>query len=372
MKTIIGLNDAKAVKRYGGFLAVDVGRKSYFNKKFMGRGESAQTPIQMLTNLENDAGEQITYDLVMQLRMQPIEGDNTLRGKEEDLRFFTDQIFIDQARGGVNQGGKMSRKRTLYDTRQIARVRESEWWARVFDELFYMYLSGARGVNSDMIYPLTYAGFANNAFVAPDAKHLLFGGAATSKATLAATDKFNLTLVERAQTQATVMGGGVEGVPAIEACEIDGESRYVIVMHPWQAFDLRTNTNTGQWLDVQKAAAAAQGQGNPMFTGAMGMYSDTILQQHKGVIRFSDYGAGANIAAARALFLGRQAGVVAFGSPGTGVRFDWHEEMEDRGNQAVITTATICGVKKTAFTIDGVSRDFGVISLDTAAANPNP
>jgi len=91
LKTIIGINDPKAVKKFSAFLAVDVGRKSYFSKKFMGRGEEAQTPIQMLTHLENDAGEQITYDLVMQLKMVPVEGDNTLRGKEEDLKFYTDQ-----------------------------------------------------------------------------------------------------------------------------------------------------------------------------------------------------------------------------------------------------------------------------------------
>lgn len=81
-KTIIGLNDAKAVKRYSAFLAVDVGRKSYFNKKFMGVGVEAQTPIQMLPQLENEAGDQITYDLVMQLKMQPVEGDNTLEGRK--------------------------------------------------------------------------------------------------------------------------------------------------------------------------------------------------------------------------------------------------------------------------------------------------
>jgi N4-gp56 family major capsid protein len=266
----------------------------------------------------------------------------------------------------------MARKRTLHDTRKIARVRESEWWARIFDELFFMYLSGARGVNTDYIYPTTYTGFANNAFVAPDSEHLLFGGAATSKATLVATDKLNLTLVERAQTQAETMGGGIEGIPAIEPCEIDGEGKYVIVMHPWQAFDVRTNSSTGQWLDVQKAAAGAEGLKSPMFKGALGMYADTILHKHKGVIRFSDYGAGGNVLAARALFLGRQAGVVAYGSPGTGMRFDWHEEMTDRGNTPVVDTACIFGIKKTAFTIEGVSRDFGVIALDTAAADPNP
>ena len=181
-KTIIGLNDAKAVKRYSAFLAVDVGRKSYFNKKFMGVGVEAQTPIQMLPHLENDAGENITYDLVMQLRMQPVEGDNTLEGQEEDLKFYTDSVYIDQARGGVNTGGRMTRKRTIHDLRKIARARQGEWWARIFDELLFLYLSGgfrtsssgaASFANTDYTYATGYAGFANNSFYAPDTEHYI-------------------------------------------------------------------------------------------------------------------------------------------------------------------------------------------------------
>jgi N4-gp56 family major capsid protein len=164
----------------------------------MGVGVEAQTPIQVLPHLENDAGDTISYDLVMQLKMQPVEGDNTLEGKEEDLKFFTDSVSIDQLRGGVNTGGKMTRKRTIHDLRKVARVRQSEWWARVFDELFFIYLTGARGTNADYIFPTTYTGFAGNALVAPDNKHQLYGGAATAKANLAATDKADLTLIEKA------------------------------------------------------------------------------------------------------------------------------------------------------------------------------
>lgn len=287
------------------------------------------------------------------------------------LKFYTDSLYIDQLRGGVNTGGRMTRKRTIHDLRKIARVRQSEWWARVFDELLFMYISGARGVNSDFIFPTTYTGFANNAFVAPDDQHILYAGAATSKATIAATDKFDLKLIDRAVARASTMGGGTSGIPAIEPCMIDGEEHYVNVLHPWQEFDVRTNTNTGQWLDIQKAAATAEGRNNPIFKGALGKYNDVVMHKHKATIRFSDYGAGANLNAARSLFMGRQAAVMAFGSPGTGLRFDWHEESQDRGNQAVITTATIVGVKKAAFTIEGTSRDFGVIALDSYVADPS-
>ncbi len=369
-QTIIGVNDPLAVKKYGSFLSVDVGRTSYFNKKFMGVGVAAQTPIQRLENLENDAGDTITYDLVMALKMAGIEGDEILRGKEENLSLYTDSVSIDQLRGGVNTGGKMTRKRTLHDLRKIARARESEWWARIFDEMFFIYLSGARGVNDDFNTPLNFTGRAGNPLVAPDSQHLMYGGAATSKATLTTADKMSLKLVDRLVARASMMGGGTAGIPSIEPMMIEGEERYVLVMNPWQAYDLRTNSSNGEWLDVQKAAAAAEGRKNPIFTGNMGMHNDVVLQQHKAIIRLGGYGAGANVDAARALFMGRQAGVVAFGSAGDGLKFDWTEETEDRGNQLVITTASIFGIKKTAFVIDGVSRDFGVIAVDTAVADP--
>jgi N4-gp56 family major capsid protein len=368
-KTIVGLGDAKAVQRFSVFLAQDTARKSYFNKKFMGDGEEAETPLQMIRRLENDAGDKVSYDLVMQLKMEPVEGDDTLEGKEENLQFYTDSMLIDQARGGVNTGGKMTRKRTMHDLRKIARGKQSDWWSRVFDELFFMYLAGARGVNTDFIFGSTYAGRAGNSFVAPDATHTMYGDG-TSKATLTAAGKMTVTVIERAATKAATLGGGSSGIPSIEPIQIEGENHYVLVMHEFAAYDLRTSTSTGQWLDIQKAAATSEGRNNPIFKGGLGKLNDVVLHKHRAVIRFSDYGAGANVAAARNLFMGKQAGVVAFGSEGTGLRFGWNEESRDNGNQAVITTSSIFGIKKTAFTIDGTSRDFSLLSIDTAAADP--
>ncbi len=364
-RTIIGLNDPKAVKKYSATLAVDVARTSYFSRKFMGEGEASSMPIQRLTHLENDAGEQIQFDLSMQLKMQPVEGDDVLEGKEEDLKFYTDAVYIDQMRGGVNTGGRMTRKRTLHNLRTIARKRQSEWWARVFDEIFFMYLSGARGINNEFVFPLTYSGFANNAFTAPDSDHIMYAGG-TTKATLAATDKMTLSEIDKAVAYATMMGGGTQEIPKIQPIMIDGEKHYVCVMNPWQVYDVRTALDTGKWLDLQKAAASAEGKSSPIFKGGLGMYNNVVLHEHECLIRFNDYGSGGNVEACRSLFLGVQAAVCAFGSPGSGLRFDWHEEARDNGNQAVITTSSIFGVKKVTFN----GKDFGVMAIDTAAKKP--
>ena len=63
-RTIVGVNDPKAVKRWSGLLAYDQSHKSYFNQRFMARGAEAEVPIQILTDLESDAGEQISLSLI--------------------------------------------------------------------------------------------------------------------------------------------------------------------------------------------------------------------------------------------------------------------------------------------------------------------
>ncbi len=334
----------------------------------MKRGAEAEVPIQILTDLESDAGEQISYDLLAELRMAPVEGEEILEGKEEAQRFYTDTIYIDQARCGVNTGGRMTRKRTLHDLREKAKRQQSQWWARLMDELLFIYLSGARGINPNFLLPIGYTGRANNPLSAPTANHVLYGGDATAFNNLDANDKFDLRLIDRAKTKADAQGGGATGIPVLQPCKIDGAETFVCVMHTFQEDDLRSNTNTGQWLDIQKAAAAAEGRNNPMFKGSLGMYRGVILHSHRNVIRFNNAGAGANVEAARALFLGAQAAVVAFGSPGTNLRFDWHEETRDNGDKVVITTSSIFGVKKVTWNIDGINNDFGVFALDTAAA----
>lgn len=301
--------------------------------------------------------------------MQPVEGDATLHGKEEKLSFFTDAVYIDQMRGGANCGGRMSRKRTLHELRKIARARSVDWWARVFDELTFMYASGSRGVNTDFVFPTTYSGFANNSLSAPDSNHLVYGGVATEKATLKSTDKMSTLPIDKAVAYAEMMGGGgpaYSAVPQIQKCNVDGEEMFLVIMNPYQKFDLRRNATTNDWADIQKALATAMGKSSEFLKGGLGIWNGCVLHSHQNCITFSDYGSETNVSAARALFLGLQALVVAFGSPGKELRFGWNEETRDNGNEVVISTHTIFGVKKVTFN----GNDFGVIAIDTAAAKP--
>lgn len=363
--TIIEVGNEKAVKKYSAFLAVDTPRQSYWSRKFMGEGENASMPLQRLTDLENTAGDLISFDLSMQLKMQPVEGRAVLENKEESLQFYTDSLYIDQLRGGVNAGDTMSRKRTIHKLRKVARKRESEWWARVFDELCFMYASGARGANTEYVYPLNYTGFANNSLTAPDSNHLIVAGGKT-KATLTASDTMTVSEIDRAKAYASMMGGGTQGIPQLLPVKVEGEEHYVWVGDGYQVYDMKQDTGANGWLSIQKAAAAALGRKSPIFTGALGMHNNVVLQEHKACIRFTDYGADGNVKATRSLFLGEQALVVAYGSPGNGLRYKWHEETRDNGDKLFITSSCIMGIKKVTYN----GLDYGVMVIDTAAKKP--
>ena len=363
-QTIIAFGDPKAQKKWSANLAVDTRKKSYFENRFIGVDDN--NIIQRKTELESDAGDTISFDLCVQMRNKPTYGDARLEGKEESLKFYTDQVIIDQVRHAASAGGKMSRKRTAYDMRMIAKNRLGDYFARLVDELFFMYLSGARGINQDFIEDTSYTGFAGNSFTAPDSAHLIYGGSATSKASLTNSDKMTVTVVEKAVTKAMMMQALDPNVANMVPVTNGSDDQYVMIVSPFQEFDMRTNTTTGQWLDIQKAAAAAEGRNNPIFKGALGMINNTVLHKHRNVVRFNDYGAGANLDASRALFLGRQAAVVAYGTAG-GLRYSWEENTKDYGNEPTVASGFIGGIKKTVFN----GKDFGVISIDTYAKDPN-
>lgn len=361
--TVIPFGDPKAAKKWSASLAVDQVKKSYFERKFVGTDENSI--IQRKTELESDSGDRISFDLSVQLRGEHTEGDRRLEGKEESLKFYTDEVNIDQARKAVSAGGKMTRKRTVHNLRTIARGRLGDYWSRFMDELMFMYLSGARGINADFLFGLDYNGHAGNTFQAPDSGHVLYGGDATGKADVTNADVMSRNLIERATVQATMLQAQDPEAANMVPVSMEGEERYVCVMSPFQEHNLRTDSGS-EWLDVQKAAAGAEGRNNPIFKGSLGMINNVVLHSHRNAIRFNDYGVGTDLPAARALFLGRQAGVVAYGTT-SGMRFEWKEEMKDYGNEPTVASGCIMGFKKTRFN----GKDFGVISLDTYAKDPN-
>lgn len=363
-QTTIPWGDPKAVKHWSAKLHRDVNADGYFTRKFVGK--DANNIVHEKTELEKEAGDVIQFDLEARLKGALIEGDEVAEGKESVLRHYSDTVTIDQARHSVSAGGRMSRQRTVHNIRQSCATQLRNYWKQVFDEIFFYYLSGDRGTGHSDIFPLSWTGRAQNALRAPDAAHNLFGGDATSLATLVAADKMSRDLIERADVRASNITKYFPDAVNMYPLSVDGEDRFVVIMSPEQAYDMRAGVGTGDWFDIQKALATAQGNNNALVKGGLGMINNTILHSHRNVVTRNDGGAGSDVDVAEALMCGRQAGCIAYASS-DGRRMSWVEEMKDYKNNPTIAAGYIFGVSKSRFN----NRDFGVIRLDTAAKDPN-
>jgi N4-gp56 family major capsid protein len=129
---------------------------------------------------------------------------------------------------------------------------------------------------------------------------------------------------------------------------------------PEQHYDLRRNTNTLQWADIQKSAMqGGQISKNPIFTGALGVYNDVILHEAYRLPVIDSTG-GSKIG--RAVFAGAQAGIMGFGRGFQKGRFEWVEELFDYKNQLGVSAGCIGGLKKTRYN----SEDFATITVSAA------
>lgn len=372
MQTKFGVNDPMEVKKWATDLAVAINRDAYFSQSMMSASKRARTPIQVRTELEKDAGMEVTVDLLMPMNMEPVVQEK-LEGKGQALKYFTDKLRIDQVRGAASAGDRVTSKMTLRNLRADAKTVMTDWWSRLQDELFFLYLSGTfPTVDQGFLWSSTNKMFTVNALTAPDSMHMVYGGNATAKSDVGTDDGFDLRLVDKCVAKAETMGGDGSNELSMIPVNVDGKKCYVMLMHTFQYDAMKSNTSTGQWLDIQKAAAGSAGLTSPLFKNSGGMYADCVLHKHRNVLRFNDYGGG-SVLAARALFLASQAAVIAYGSAGgMGTRYRWTEVMTDHEDHVEIGTHCIMGVKKSTYKSkdNTVQRDFGVFAVDTYCKDP--
>lgn len=347
--TEYGVNSAEAVKLWSKKLYREGLAKSWIGK-FIGDSDSAL--IQRKNDLKKSAGDRVRVTLRMQLSGDGVQGDNTLEGNEEALTTYTDDIYIDQLRHAVRSKGKMTEQRIPFSIREEAKDGLVDWWANRWDTWFFNQMCG-NVAQTDTRYT------GNQAVIAPST--IQRPNAVANDQSLGTSDTFTLARIDAARTAA------VTAAPIVRPIKVGGDDKYVCFLHPFQVRDLRTNTATGQWLDIQKAAmAGGQVKDNPIYTGALGEYNNVVLHEANRVTLGCNSSSGVAVASTRrAVFCGAQAAALAFGGDQAGVNDPaWHEELFDYGNQLGVAAGFIAGLKKTRFN----SADFSTIVISTYAA----
>jgi N4-gp56 family major capsid protein len=248
----------------------------------------------------------------------------------------------------------MSEQRIPFSVREEAMSGLRDWWSDRMDTWFFNQVCGYT-VQTDSRYT------GNNTVTAPSANRKVFAtGSADETVQADSTKVMTLAMLDKAVEAAKT------ATPLIRPINIMGGKHYVCFLHPYQVYDLRTSTSTGQWLDIQKAAmSGGKLAENPIFTGALGMYNNVILHESTRVTNGVHSSTGAaQTSTRRAVLCGAQSAVMGFGQGHSFKEFDWYEELFDYGNQLGVKAGCIGGLKKSVFN----SVDFGTITMTSYAA----
>jgi N4-gp56 family major capsid protein len=348
------VNSPLAVKLWSKKIAREA-LKETMASKFM--GTSSNNMIQVFDDTSKGAGDRITVPLRMQLTGRGVGEPDSLEGNEEALSTYSDNIVINDLAHAVRYKATIANQRVPFSLREEATQGIADWYADRIDQSLANQLTGWT-TQTDQLYT------GNNATVAPSSGTLTDRrwiirqqddeADHSTEASLSTSDTFSLKLLDRAVAIAKMSS------PLIRPVTVGSQKFYLAFLHPLQVKDMRTATNTGDWLDIQKAAmTGGEVMENPIFTGALGVYNGVVLHEWTRLPTFAT-GASSTLTGARAVFCGAQAAGLAWGK-GYSEAPKYIEEEFDYERQLGFSVQTIMGAKKLQFN----SKDFGTIVMST-------
>lgn len=350
-KTTYGVNDASTVKAWSKKVAEEALKATSIAPLI---GESEDSIIVKKAELKKSGGDKVTYNLFMNLTGDGFTESQVMEGNEESLTNYSDALYINELHNAakVPNKGTIDEQRVPFQLRQLAKSRLVKWYAKRMSVSFFNHVCG-NTAQTDNRY------IGNNATIAPSSGRQIWAGSATNDQGLTSANTFTLELIDYAKEMADTAD------PQIQPVMIDGEEHYVMYLHPYQVTDLRTNTSTGQWLDIQKAAGARKGT-NPIFNGSLGMYNNVVLRPAYDIPLGCNSSTPTTAVAntRRAVLLGASSAVIATGSTNGETEYDWTEELFDYKRWLGVSVKSIIGMKKCVYN----SLDFGTVVVSTYAA----
>jgi N4-gp56 family major capsid protein len=365
--TSFAVNDAYAVKLWAKMLDVEALKYTDIAPLI---GRDAGSIIQEKVETSKGKGDQVTYGIRMQLSQDGFTENELAEGNGESLTIYSDAIVVNELGyvAGVKSEDTIDAQRVPFDLRAEARDGLADRYAKSMSQSFFNQVCG-NTYQANVKYTGLQATYAPT--TTAGSLRQLWAGSLSNDQSLGSSNTFNLQLIDKAKEMA------ITATPLVRPINLKGKSqigdydevqrgKYVMFLHPYQVTDLRTNTSTGQWLDIQKAAmTGGQITGNPIYTGALGEYNDVILRSSYDVATGVNSSSGAQITTVyRAVLLGAQAACMAFGTKNKPGKYRWNEELFDHKRRLEVSAWSIWGLKKTRFN----SIDYGTIVVSTYAA----
>jgi N4-gp56 family major capsid protein len=361
-----GVNDPQTVKRWSKFVEREA-LPSTLVGKFMGKG--ADFIVREMDELSKAAGDRVRYHLLALLTGDGMQSSGVGEGNEESPLYVEDDLFIEELRHQVRFKRRLTSQRVEFDLRNDARFLLGQWHADNLDRSFINQVTG-NTVETDTKKT------GNNTVAGVDADHQIWPGAITADESLTSSDTFTLDLFDKALTRAKMMRD--RGLPILRPGRVPAVkgARWAAILSPEQIRDMRTDTSTGQWLDIQKSVVeGGDKEKNYIFKGGEfhGIYRGIAIFEDERIPNGVDSGTPTLAVAStrRAVLLGASSACVAFGRDGGRAnRYTWAEETFDYEHEHGIDASLIYGLKKAQYDFDqdSTAEDYGNIVISTYAA----
>lgn len=366
--TVFGTNDAETVKAWSRRLTIEAPKHTSIAPLI---GSTQNSIIFRQDELSRGPGDRVRVSLQSQLVGRGVTENESLEGNEESLQFFTDDLIINELANAVRNpaNGTIQQQRVTYNLRRLAYDSLRNWMA---DRMSLMFFTQAAGYTATSVTfegrSLDMAGvtYGFNTPTAPSASRIVRpNGRATDQAIEAAdtdADDMTLALIDRAVYIAKTAN------PRIRPVRINGANKYVMYLHPAQVHSLRTNTGTGQWLDVKLRDNDPRRQASALYQDALGEWNNVILREAEHVAPGVDTSDDSEITTVRrAVLLGAQAVLMGYGQGANLQNYGWNEKTFDYGRMVGVKAGTLIGMKKARF--DNI--DYGTVVVSTRAVDPN-
>ncbi len=378
-ETVVAANDSAAVVIYSRRVFIQAIHTPVL-AKLMAPGLNArdQTSIvQLFDEPLKGPGDTVKFDFLPNLVGPGVIGDAPVSGQETPLTWQTTSFVINQQRNAALIVGKMSQQRIPWSMRDAAYAQLANWTKTIIDA--GLLNQAACNTNQTNV---AYTGL--NTPPTLDSSHQLLSGGAANEAALTSTQIMDLELISAAVAKAQSTLIFPIKPPVIKGVEVAG----MLFMHHTQVRDLKNNFQPGEWGNIfGMAMQGGQVTGNPIFTGAIGVYENVVMHadanvpwgtssQNQMMLANGTLVASPTVlgttSVARAVFMGAQALSIAFGSAdnveGRPLRVRWYEELLDAGNQLRVTGGFIWGCAQPQVTIGGTAQNYATIVVSTYAA----
>lgn len=350
-ETSFGVNDTLAVKLWSKNLAV-AERLNLDIAPLM--GDDDNSVIQIKSETKKGAGDKVTFALRARLTGDGKTEGETAEGNGEALSLYADSLYINELGhiAATRSENTIDSQRVPFDLRAQCKDALAQWWS---DRLSVSFFNQVCGYTAET--RTKYLGL--NSVTAPTSTRRIVAGTGTADQDLTSSDVFTLDLIDQAVEMAKI------GSNMVRPIKVGGQPKYIMYLHPYQVTSLRTNSATGQWLDIQKAALAGGVDKSPIYTGALGEYNGVVLRTSQDVTSGVNGSTGAVITTVkRGVLLGAQSAMFGYGEMSSGGRYRWNEELLDHKRKLEVSAWQIWGMKKTVFN----SVDFGTVVVSSYAA----